>query len=160
MIKVVCHCGHVQNLADRMGGKFTRCPSCQGSVSVPDAPPVADDYEEPVDNSALNLDSRFMKSPVKKLPAAAPGVAVNGRPAAPPKIACPSCNAEYAMDVLFCPKCAVILATGEPVAGLVPGGSSAPRARRANEFHWQKWLAIAVVLTILAVVAAMVFRSR
>lgn len=160
MIKVVCHCGHVQNLADRLGGKFTRCPSCQGTVSVPDAPPEADDYEAPRDMSPLDMDSRFMKSPAKKLPAAAPGVDVKGRTAAPPMIACPSCSAQYATDILFCPKCAVILATGEPVAGLVPGGSSAPRARRANQFHWQKWLVIAVVLTILAIVAAMVFRSR
>lgn len=158
MIKVVCVCGHVQNLADRMGGKFCRCPKCGGTVAVPDAPPPDDGDTPAPDHSPLNLDSRFVKT--RPPPPPAPGALPGGRPAPPAKIACPSCHAEYGADAIFCQKCAILLATGEPVAGLVPGGVSGPRAARRHGFDWRKWLVIALVVTVLAVVAAMVFRSQ
>lgn len=101
-----------------------------------------------------------MKSRPMNAPAPAPGAALAGGAAASAPIECPCCGARYGADAVFCAKCAVVLATGEPVAGLVPGGASVPRPRRRNEFPWQRALVIVALITLLAVIVALVFRAR
>jgi hypothetical protein len=152
MIRFTCVCGRALNLPDKLGGKFTRCPGCGGTVSVPEAPPGDSDAEPPRDASPLNLETPAKPAAPRLVP---PPPGHGKRGAAPgPQVACPRCGGLYAADALFCPKCAVVLATGQPIAGVVPGGMNAPRAAKQNKYGWVKWAVVLVVLLIAAVVAA------
>lgn len=152
MILVSCKCGRTLELEDRLAGRFARCPGCGGTVSIPERPPTPDDVEPPPDRSPLDLSDR--KRPPRPAPVPVPPPGKRGPP--PPSVPCPRCGELYGTDAIFCPKCAVMLATGEPIAGVVPGGMKASKPPRRGSRAWIAWL---VILAVLAAAAAVAIRK-
>lgn len=145
MIKVECKCGKTLSLADNLAGKFSRCPACGGTVAVPERAAGEEDEEPAPDRTALEV------KPERAAAAPRPVVAPPKK-GAPPQVACPKCGALFPVDTPFCNKCAIMIATGQPIAGVVPGGMSAPRKAK-RDLSWVKWAVIGAVLVIGAVVA-------
>ncbi|MEK7468396.1 MAG: hypothetical protein AAB074_13385 [Planctomycetota bacterium] len=137
MIALRCTCGKKLQVPDRMAGRTGKCPDCGEPVPVPRAGFVDEDGETVAsDNSALELgdDPVQPKSrpPAPAAAAAAASSARRGKAGNAPSIACPRCGTAYGVEAIFCPQCAVDLRTGRPVAGVVPGHMSAPRAVRSE----------------------------
>ena len=145
MIALRCACGKKLQGPDQMAGRTGKCPACGESVPVPRAGFVDEDGETVAsDNSALELgeDPGQPKSR-PPAPAAAAASAAAARLAVGAPISCPRCKTTYGPGAIFCPRCAIDLQTGKPLAGVVPGHMSAPRPVRAE---WPAWLVISAFL--------------
>ncbi|MCE9583534.1 MAG: hypothetical protein K8T20_13695 [Planctomycetes bacterium] len=169
MISLRCSCGKKLHVPDTMAGKKGKCPGCGASVAVPRAGYIDEDGDEVAEDlSALELEEApagAAKS-ARPVPQEPPKTGeILSAPVAAPEIrkavTCPVCGERYPGHVLACARCAIDLATGKPLAGVVPGRMSAPRPpgddARTRLLKTVARIAIACALAIALVAAAVHF---